>query len=54
MEFLGFFGEFGEDAVEVVPVEADACSFAGELEGFEKSGESARDTVQDGSGVLRA
>ena len=47
MEFAGFFLEFGEDAVEVVPVEADAGGFAGELEGLEKSGEGARDAVQD-------
>lgn len=46
-EFADFFVEFGEDAVEVVPIEADAGGFARELEGLEKSGKSARDAVEE-------
>jgi hypothetical protein len=42
---LGFFLKFGEDAVHVGPVEPDAGGFASELEGFEESGEGARDTI---------
>jgi len=34
-EFGGFFLEFVEDPFDVVPVEADAGRFAGELEGLE-------------------
>ena len=53
LEFAGFFLEFGEDAVDVGPVEADAGGFAGELQGFEESGEGAGDAVEDGDGLLR-
>lgn len=48
MEFVSFFLEFGEDAIEVVPVEADARGFAGELKGFQESGERAGDAIEEG------
>ena len=45
---MSFFLEFGKDAVEVVPVEADAGCFAGELEGFEESWHGAGNAVEKG------
>jgi len=50
LEFVSLFAELGEDAVDVGPIESDAGRFARELQGFEKCGESARNTVQDGHG----
>ena len=47
-EFAGFFKKLGEDAVKVVPVEADAGGFAGELVGLEKSGKGAGDAIEEG------
>ena len=47
-EFTGFFEKLGENAVEVVPVEADAGGFAGKLEGLEESGEGAGDAIEEG------
>lgn len=47
-KFVGFFVEFVEDAVDGIPVEADAGGLAGELEGFEQRGEGVRDAVEDG------
>ena len=46
LEFLGLFGEFGEDSVDVGPVETDACGLAGKLNGFEEGGEGAGDAVE--------
>lgn len=51
-EFGGFFGELVEDAVYIVPIEADARGFASELKAFEKRGKSARDAVEDGDGFF--
>jgi len=34
-ELAGFLGEFVEDSVDVIPVEADACGPAGKLVAFE-------------------
>ena len=45
---MDFFFEFGENAVEVWPVEADAGGFASELKGFEESGKGAGDAVEEG------
>src|SRR5208283_6224935 len=50
-KFAGFFGEFVEDAVDVVPIEADARGFARELQAFEKRGKSARNAVEDRDGL---
>jgi len=50
LELERFFLEFLEDAVDVGPVEADSRRFAGELISLEKSGEGARDTVEEGFG----
>ena len=47
-EFVSFFVEFREDAVDGVPVEADARGLAGELEGLEKRGHGAGDAVKQG------
>ena len=44
-EFVGFFGEFIKDAVDVVPIEADARGFTGELVAFEQSGQAAGNAV---------
>ncbi len=51
-EFGGFFSEFVEDAVDVVPIETDARGLAGELKTFEKRGKSPRDSVEDGDGFI--
>lgn len=48
LKFAGFFGEFHENAVNVVPVEADAGGLAGQLQGFEEGGEGAGNAVEDG------
>ena len=50
-EFARFFVEFVEDAFDVFPVEADAGSFACELEGFEQGGDGGWDTVEERVGV---
>ena len=50
LEFVGFFCEFGEDAIDVVPVEADTRSFAGELIGFQESGDVFGDAIENGFG----
>src|SRR5215469_2307161 len=52
-EFARFFVEFGEDAFNRVPVEADAGGFAGQLKGFEEGGKSVRDAVEDRRRFLR-
>lgn len=50
-EFGGFFAEFVEDAFDVVPVEADAGGFAGELEGLEKGGDGMGNPIEKRLGV---
>ncbi len=47
-EFVGFFAEFVEDAVDVFPVEADAGGFAGELETLEEGGKGGDYAVEEG------
>jgi hypothetical protein len=37
-EFVGFFGEFSKDALDIVPIEPDARGLAGKLVAFEESG----------------
>ena len=49
-EFAGFLVEFVEDAVDVVPVKADASGSTCELVALEKSGEGGGDAVQEGLG----
>ena len=51
-EFGGFFSEFVEDAVDIVPIETDARGLASELKTFEKRGKSPRDAVEDGDGFI--
>ena len=52
LELLGFFGELGEDSVNVGPVEADARGLASELNRFEEGREGAGHAVEDGDGIL--
>ena len=50
LEFTGLLGKFGEDTVDIGPIEPDAGGFAGELKGFEERRKGAGDAVEIGFG----
>ena len=45
---MSFFFQFIEDAIDVVPVEPDACGFASELKTLKEGRKAARNAMKDG------